>query len=166
MRQFANALIPDPAAYITGPSTLGLLEQRNKIIAHLKNEGTAVPKHLLSASNAHLSLSHQQPSVHLTYLLMWVAQQGIVLPPDLCKTRKHNYRFTSLESMQPLISPMSYKDLPAEILPMINAYNPSDEPVELFPRVREQLDTQHHWSRIKLSMNLQEEVDWVWWKIL
>jgi hypothetical protein len=38
LRVFAGALLPDPTVYITGPSTLGLLEQRNKIIAHLKKK--------------------------------------------------------------------------------------------------------------------------------
>jgi hypothetical protein len=84
----------------TGPSTLGLLEQRNKIITHLKKKGITIPKHLVSASSTHLPLSHQQPSVHLTYLLMWVSQQGIVLLPDFCKTRKHSYRFASLQITQ------------------------------------------------------------------
>jgi hypothetical protein len=100
LRVFASALLPDPTVYITGPSTLGLLEQKNKTIAHLKKKGITIPKHLVSASSTHLPLSHQQPSVHLTYLLMWVSQQGIVLLPDLCKTRKHSYRFASLQITQ------------------------------------------------------------------
>jgi hypothetical protein len=80
--------LPNPAQYIPGPSLLGLAEQRNKIINHLKKQDVDVPKHLVSPPLDELPFTCQDPSLHTTLLLMWVGEQGILLPADLYRTSK------------------------------------------------------------------------------
>ena len=88
LEEWLSPRLPDAHKYIPGPSLLGLAEQRNKIIAHLTKQGLELPEHLASPPLDELPLTRQDPSLHMTLLLMWVGQQGILLPPDLYKTSK------------------------------------------------------------------------------
>jgi hypothetical protein len=80
--------LPNPAQYIPGPSILGLADQRNTIINHLKKQGVDVLEHLVSPPLDELPFTCQDPSLHMTLLLMWVGEQGILLPADLYRTSK------------------------------------------------------------------------------
>jgi hypothetical protein len=88
LEEWMSPRLPDPEKYVPGPSLLGLAEQRNKILNHLKKQGVEVPKRLASPPLDELPLTRQDPFLHMTLLLMWVGQQGILLPPDLYKTSK------------------------------------------------------------------------------
>jgi hypothetical protein len=88
LEEWLSPRLPDQEKYIPGPSLLGLAEQRNKIINHLKKQGLEVPEHLVSPPLDQLPLTRQEPALHLTLLLMWVGQQGILLPPALYTTSK------------------------------------------------------------------------------
>ena len=88
LEEWLSPRLPDQEKYIPGPSLLGLAEQKNKIINHLKKQGLEVPDHLASPPLDELPLTRQDPTLHMTPLLMWVGQHGILLPPDLYTTSK------------------------------------------------------------------------------
>jgi len=80
--------LPDPKAFVPGPSKLGLLEQKNLIVAHLKHQRVKLPEHLTQAQpNGDVCLSH---------LLMWVGEQGIVLAASFYKTSESTPLSTSI----------------------------------------------------------------------
>ena len=88
LEEYLSARLPEPEMYIPGPSMLGLAEQRNKILTHLKKQGFEVPGHLVAPPLDELPRTREHPSIHMTLLLMWVGEQGILLPPHLYKTSK------------------------------------------------------------------------------
>jgi hypothetical protein len=88
LEEYMSPRLPDEEMLIPGPSLLGLAEQRNKILVHLKKQGVEVPEHLVSPPLDEFPRTRQDPSLHMTLLLMWVGEQGILLPPALYKTSK------------------------------------------------------------------------------
>ena len=80
--------LPDPEAFVPSPSKLGLLEQKNLIVAHLKHQRVKLPEHL----------TYAQPNsdVSLSYLLIWVGEQGVALPAACYKTSESTPLSTSV----------------------------------------------------------------------
>jgi len=80
--------LPDPEVFVPGPSKFGLLEQKTLIVAHVKHQRVKLPEHF----------THAQPNsdVFLSHLLMWVGEQGIVLPAAFYKTSESTPLSTSV----------------------------------------------------------------------
>ena len=81
--------LPDPEVHVPGPSVLGLLEQKNLIINHLKGEGVKIPEHLASPPRGDLLFTRDQLSYHLAGLDMLANEQGVTILGALFKTSKH-----------------------------------------------------------------------------
>jgi len=81
--------LPDPEVHIPCPSVLGLLEQKNLIVNHLKGEGVKIPEHLASPFKVDTPLTRDQLFYHLAGLDMLANEQGITVPGAVFKTSKH-----------------------------------------------------------------------------
>jgi hypothetical protein len=88
LEEYMIRRLPDPEMFIPGPSLLGLAEQRNNILVHLKEQGVEILEHLVSPPLDELPCTRQNPPLHMALLLMWICEQGILLPPALYKTSK------------------------------------------------------------------------------